>query len=140
MENQGIGVPVSYTELDLTRNETGAQSAREAVMQLLGDNAPVAFTRDAILLTGELATNALTHSAGECRMEARFEQTPITLRVEVTDESSQMPTDDCVGSSRAQGRGLQLVHTVASDWGAVALQGGGKSVWFELNLRAGENR
>jgi hypothetical protein len=85
----------------------------------------------ALLLTSELVTNAVRHGEGDitCRLWAG----PEVLRVEVSDASSQVPRAVDRGLVADSGRGLQIVETIASRWGAVPAQHEGKTVWFELD-------
>jgi len=94
----------------LARDDGGVQHARDAVLRFLGDELPVTFIRDAVLLTGELASNAIAHSVGQCGLEASFSVALGKLRVEITDQSSEMPSlSTAEPFGRAAGMGLQLV-------------------------------
>ena len=98
---------------------------------------PPAVLDDALLLTSELVTNAVRYgAAGEitCRLWPGHE----VVRLEVTDASSTVPHEVDRGLVADSGRGLQIVDTVASRWGAIPAQRqGGKTVWFELDTGLG---
>ncbi|HEV2891810.1 MAG TPA: SpoIIE family protein phosphatase [Frankiaceae bacterium] len=93
----------------------------------------------AVLLTSELATNAVRHAAGDLRL--RVVRRPGGLRVEVHDrDATTLPalrvrnpdgSDDLAES----GRGLQFVAELSTRWGVETLAGG-KQVWFELDTGA----
>ncbi|MFV2121842.1 ATP-binding protein [Streptomyces sp. Act-28] len=83
------------------------------------------------LLTSELVTNALIHTARGAVVTATL--TGDVLRVEVRDFAPE-PPDPYVAASEdgTHGRGLLLVQAMADAWG-VRAQGVGKAVWFELD-------
>jgi len=81
------------------------------------------------LLVSEVATNALVHGNGD--VQVRVVAQGGVLRVEVSDESPQLPVVRTAGLLEEGGRGLALVETLASSWG-VRPEATGKSVWFEL--------
>jgi PAS domain S-box-containing protein len=84
------------------------------------------------LLASELVTNAVLHTAGEVEMRVRRDGS--LVRVSVCDVSGERPvvlsSPDLDSTS---GRGLLLVDELSSRWG-VEDSGGGKVVWFELEL------
>lgn len=84
---------------------------------------------DAMLLTSELAANAVEHA------RTPFDVTVVTgqrsLRIEVADDSRRTPTVLSVPADAQRGRGLQIVRQIADRWG-VDIRGSGKAVWFEL--------
>jgi hypothetical protein len=56
------------------------------------------------------------------------------VRVEVEDGSPQLPAWSPSDTEALSGRGLTLVSALSDSWGARALDGAGKVVWFELGL------
>jgi anti-sigma regulatory factor (Ser/Thr protein kinase) len=87
----------------------------------------------AALLTSELVTNAVRYGGSRAVIDA---QTPGgVLRVSVRDDNPALPV---VGAkpefTKEGGRGLQVVDALASRWGVEEAAGGGKAVWFELDL------
>lgn len=94
----------------------------------------------ATLLTSELATNAIRHSASGCdsgKFEVCVEQTPGWARVEVRDLGSTteapQPQHRDPYDTAENGRGLDLVEALASKWGTEPRRDGrGRQVWFEL--------
>jgi serine/threonine-protein kinase RsbW len=89
---------------------------------------------EAVLLTSELCTNALLHTASG--QGGSFDVTVCrgrdSVRVEVRDDGSEnIPAVRGIDEFSEQGRGLALVDLIATRWG----QNGdelGRSVFFEL--------
>lgn len=81
------------------------------------------------LLVSELVTNAVlhAHSPPEVTVQLRRD----TVRVEVMDASSSLPVVRKAASYDTSGRGMALVETLSSAWGAEP-RPGGKVVWFEV--------
>lgn len=115
--------------------------ARRNVRELLTDWRTDEETLDnALLVTSELVTNALTHTASEwivCRLhiaEAR-------LHIEVEDQHRgwTLPTQRRAEPDEQGGRGLLLVDVLSSDWGVRdTTDGSGRVVWAVLPLEGGE--
>jgi anti-sigma regulatory factor (Ser/Thr protein kinase) len=87
-------------------------------------------------MVSELAMNAVQHA--RTQFEVSVELTAGTLRVTVIDSGAGRPTAQPMPPpSSDRGRGLQIVRSLADEWG-VNLQGhgSGKSVWFQLALQA----
>jgi len=121
--------------MSFTPTSSAPGAARRAVEQCIGPDAPPRFLQDAMLLTSELVTNAVTHTEGTSELHASYDPVGGRLRVDVADESPTVPTIRDVGpSTRVGGHGLQIVDTVASRWGTTLLPSG-KSVWFELGSK-----
>ncbi|WP_159945245.1 MULTISPECIES: ATP-binding protein [unclassified Nocardiopsis] len=94
----------------------------------------------ATLLTSELATNAITHSASG-RSTGKFEVcvhvAPGWARVEVRDlgnlDESPEPQHRDPYDTAEHGRGLDLVEALSNKWGTEPRGDGmGRKVWFEL--------
>jgi len=121
--------------MSLTPTTSAPRAARRAVQQCVGADAPPGFLQDALLLTSELVTNAVTHTDGGSELHASYDPMCGRVRVEVADTSSIVPTiREIDGSSSPGGRGLRVIDTVAACWGTTLLPIG-KSVWFELGER-----
>lgn len=110
-----------------------AQSVAESRKRLRSScsHLPAPVLDAALLLTSELVTNAVRHGEGDitCRLWAG----PEVLRVEVSDASPTVPHAVDRGLVADSGRGLHIVESVASRWGATPAQREGKTVWFELD-------
>ena len=92
------------------------------------------FIDTAELLSSELVTNALLHTAKGAVFDAAL-GSDSRLRVEVQDGTSRLPgrRRDPEAEYATSGRGLLLVEALADSWG-VQLLGDGKVTWFELAL------
>ncbi|MFI5802491.1 ATP-binding protein [Streptomyces sp. NPDC051561] len=86
---------------------------------------------DAVTVVSELMGNAVRHAAGE-RVELVLTHGGGLLLVEVRDGGARPPVPARPTGDDESGRGLQLVHALASDWGWLPLRGGGKAVWALL--------
>ncbi|GAA0312401.1 hypothetical protein GCM10009540_34850 [Streptomyces turgidiscabies] len=110
-------------------------AARRKVRELLDAWGVDADTCDnALLVTSELVTNALTHTASE-RIVCRLRLSAGRLHVEVEDENrgGTLPAQRRPGFDEQCGRGLLLVGVLSSDWGVRdAPHGSGRIVWAEL--------
>lgn len=114
-------------------------AARRNVRELLGEWGISRETCDnAVLVTSELVTNALTHTESDlivCRLRAAGER----LHIEVEDQNRghtlpacRQPKPDDQG-----GRGLLLVGVLSNDWGVRdAPHRSGRIVWAELPAEA----
>ncbi len=86
----------------------------------------------AILLTSEVATNAVRHAGGPFEVTVE-ERTPEVL-VKVRDGSTRPATLRVVPIDAENGRGLPMVRILADRWGSTTL-GAGKLVWFAVPAR-----
>ena len=108
--------------------------ARLFVGQVLG-GCPAAD--DAVLLTSELVTNAVTHTASGTggKIVVTVYRADTRVRVEVRDDGSdQVPVVRAYGLAEESGYGLGLVELMAQCWG---YRGGrrGRIVWFMLEWK-----
>lgn len=83
----------------------------------------------AVLLAGEVITNAVVHGGGWFLLQVDAD--PARVRIEVTDSSAGRPRVLTSTGDREHGRGMAIVDAIATAWGTVHL-GTHKSVWFEL--------
>jgi anti-sigma regulatory factor (Ser/Thr protein kinase) len=115
-------------------------AAREFVSRTLGAGHPAAEA--AVLLTSELVTNSVLHSASggdggkvtivvlEVPGEA---ENPGLVRVEVTDDGAPgLPSPRPAGECDENGYGLRLVDMLAARWGCDGHEGGATTTWFEI--------
>lgn len=86
------------------------------------------------LLVSELVTNAVLHAGSEVEVMVRLTDT--AARIEVTDASAESIAPRDAAIDEDHGRGLALVGTLARRWGVRSAQGGGKTVWFEVDRTA----
>lgn len=83
----------------------------------------------AMLLTSELVTNAVRHSAGPVLMALECDDEE--LRVEVEDGTRRPPVPRPRSLLAEGGRGLMIVDAYADAWGTEP-RDEGKAVWFVL--------
>ncbi|RSN05167.1 ATP-binding protein [Nonomuraea sp. WAC 01424] len=106
--------------------------ARGLVTAALGRDHPL--HDDVVLLTSELATNAILHSrsgdGGSFTVSVLSSDT--TVRVCVADGGAEGPPCVCHAAPQAtSGRGLPLIEALSHRWGFVR-EAGSTTVWFEL--------
>ncbi len=83
----------------------------------------------ALLLTSELVTNAVLHGAGPVEVHMVWGEGD--LRIEIGDQSPELPVMRAIDVRSPDGRGLHMVEGLSTDWG-VSPAGAGKIVWFTL--------
>jgi anti-sigma regulatory factor (Ser/Thr protein kinase) len=114
----------------------GARAARHFVRDGLS-GADDVFRDTVVLLTSEVATNAVLHTGDEFEVRVDLLENE-GIRVSVTDQSPQLPQPRVTTVDATTGRGLLLVDSLATAWG-VDDRANGKVVWFEVrpvSLRA----
>lgn len=87
-----------------------------------------------LLLTSEIVTNALLHSGTP--LTVLLERDGAGVRVGVRDGSRVPPVQRRHSPTASTGRGVQLLGSIADDWGWEP-DGQGKLVWFQVLSRAG---
>ncbi len=87
----------------------------------------------AVLIISELVTNAVVHA--ETLIEVELVRQDNTVRGAVSDGSKQPPALLDHGPWDDRGRGLQVVDSLADNWGVVELPHG-KTVWFTVRCHA----
>jgi len=128
------GVPVSSSGLDrrsrLAASAEGVSGARRFVRGVLAAAGAAPDRADiAVLLVSEVASNAVLHA--RTSIEVRVMAADGWIRVEVRDGSRVLPSMTDHDGEGMTGRGLVLVASLASSWGARP-DAGGKVVWFEV--------
>jgi anti-sigma regulatory factor (Ser/Thr protein kinase) len=104
---------------------------RKFVSRVLDGNP---LTDDAVLLTSELAANAVVHTAsgqgGTFAVAVRKHDT--WVRIEVWDAGAIAgPVSRSSDHEQESGRGLSVVEAIAARWGHLRDRSG-RVVWFEL--------
>ncbi|HEV2368631.1 MAG TPA: SpoIIE family protein phosphatase [Acidimicrobiales bacterium] len=104
--------------------------ARHAVIELGYEG----LTDDVELVVSELVTNAILHAGGLRAFNVR----PVDggVRLEVRDDSPDAPVLGWLSPDSMTGRGLRLVASIASRFGAEP-DGAGKNVWAEVTGASG---
>ncbi|MFJ2805820.1 ATP-binding protein [Kitasatospora sp. NPDC087271] len=118
----------------------GAAATRRALLVGIGRwglPLPPDRIEDVKLLAGEVIANAVIHTGKAATVAAIW--TGTAVRVEVADESDQMPlVQEHFGEEVTSGQGLTLVKALSNAWGAkVDKRTGTKVVWFECGPRHG---
>ena len=113
------------------------REARTFVAKALGDLHP--GLEDVVLLTSELVTNAVMHSASDCArgtITVQISESTGGVRVEVADAGSDLSAPAVRGDVYASdGHGLFLVQTLSDQWGYLR-DDNGTTVWFWLGTAA----
>jgi anti-sigma regulatory factor (Ser/Thr protein kinase) len=109
------------------------REARAFVAKALGELHP--GLDDAVLLTSELVTNAVTHSRSRGdggTVTVLIVESGGGVRIEIADEGSELSSPVVRGDVYASdGHGLYLVQTLADQWGYLR-DDNGTTVWFWL--------
>lgn len=84
------------------------------------------------LLTSEVVSNATRHGAGGATLDVAAVDGGV--RITVTDEGDGLPQVLHPDAGTPGGRGVWLVSELARAWGVELLPGGGKAVWFEVDV------
>ncbi|RPE46423.1 anti-sigma regulatory factor (Ser/Thr protein kinase) [Streptomyces sp. Ag109_O5-1] len=127
---------------DLAPTPRAVGNARRSVGELLDSWGVGEEARDnAVLVTSELVTNSIVHSAGRrivCRVHAGSDR----IRIEVEDQNGgfTLPAPRQARPDEQNGRGLFLVDALSLDWGvAIAPEGPSvRVVWAELSTAPDE--
>jgi anti-sigma regulatory factor (Ser/Thr protein kinase) len=117
----------------LTPHPRTAGQARRLVRRTLDRWGLSELTDTTELLVSEIVANAVRVTTRPLTL--RLLRTDV-LRVEVRDDSTQLPRLGHAQLDDEGGRGLFLVDQLARRWGATRVSGG-KIVWFEQRLPAG---
>lgn len=110
--------------------------ARRFVAGML-DQASDELRECAVLITSELASNAVSHGEGAFTVTARLSADE--LYVAVTDGGLAVPVPRTPAPTEPHGRGLMIVASLADRWG-VERRAVGKTVWFALSLSTRRQR
>jgi hypothetical protein len=107
------------------------RSARDFVSRTCLDWQLPHVIGSAVLVTGELVMNGLTH--GGTALDVAISATDGRLLLSVHDGSDQRPLVPPPGSGPSRGHGLQLVAGFSRAWGSLPRPDGGKAVWAVLD-------
>ena len=92
---------------------------------------PAELVERVVLVTSELATNAILHARTAFVLRVHQAASIPALTVSVTDAAPSMPVPQVERPGKENGRGLAVVQGFSSAWG-VNVQPDGKSVWAEF--------
>ena len=121
---QQLALPAAPTSARTARRFVDAFCTRKGL--------PAGVRDDAVLLVSEVVGNSLRHARSEARI--RIDVIGPVLRVEVADDSPDLPRARESPSNATGGRGVVILDRLASRWGADrnTVPPPGKVVWFEL--------
>jgi two-component sensor histidine kinase len=112
---------------------TSVGAARRFACDALGD-APGDVVDAVALMVSELATNSIRHA--KTGFHLTITTAPESVRVQVTDAGSGVPTVRSPGPTDPTGRGLKIVEAFSDDWGVEYAGPRDKTVWFTLTWAA----
>ena len=127
--------------------ETVEQAVMQAKAQMAGEPASAGSARSFVadtlqrwdaandldtvsLLVSELVSNAIIHARSDFEVSVLLRGH--TIRIEVDDQSTDVPVQRDAEDDDESGRGMALVDAMALGWGVIDRDGGGKTVWFEV--------
>lgn len=124
--------PLWAHEITLTSAPQSVAVTRRFVREHLTLHDLPLLTDDVTLVASELATNAVTHAGTPFTVTITAFADAVVLAV--TDGSATSPVPVDAQDLDAAGRGLTIVDIVSRDWGVVANDGPGKSVWAAFDV------
>ena len=92
---------------------------------------PEALVDAVVLVTSEMATNAVLHAGSD--FEVSVQRLPDGLLLRVNDHSPRPPVQRSCSATSTTGRGTYLLDALCRGWGAVDDGLGGKAVWALLD-------
>lgn len=127
-----FGLPATPASVGLARRTVDELLIAWGVREVVRDNA--------VVVTSELVTNALTHSASDWIVcEVRITDGAVRIEVEDQNRGPTLPVPGRPGPDDQGGRGLLLVTELSSDWGTADVpHRPGRIVWAELATDADE--
>ncbi|CAN5790683.1 hypothetical protein BH20ACT6_BH20ACT6_03980 [soil metagenome] len=123
---------LDHRVLGLPAHPASAGLARQLVEEVLAEAVPADVLENAQLLVSEVVTNAIVHARSDIGLTVSLVRE--FVRVEVADHSPHLPVLRPRGGS-VTGYGLDLVASLAADFGVIADEAG-KAVWFTLGQPA----
>lgn len=117
-------------EIELPANAAAAQIARGFLTDAVCPLHAVPVLEDALLLTSETITNAVTHGAPPIVLAVDCAETHMEIRVR--DANPAPPTRRDPSPFDVGGRGIMLVDVLSAAWGVEPASPTGKEVWFRL--------
>ncbi|WP_329084886.1 MULTISPECIES: ATP-binding protein [unclassified Streptosporangium] len=118
----------------LSAAPTSVRDARSLVRRELSLWGADDLIDDCVLIVSELVTNAVRYGGAACALRIRGGGN--LVRGELFDPGAGTPRLCARDMDATGGRGLQIVDSLADDWGVAHPPSGGKIVWFVLGLPA----
>ncbi|MGP9019915.1 ATP-binding protein [Streptomyces sp. BR1] len=128
--------------MNLTVGDHSARHLRRILRRYLTSWSMTVLADAAELALTELVANVVRHvPSSHCQVLLLAR--PHGIRVEITDDCPKLPTPprrpaalfDEVAELPESGRGLLIVASVVDRWGVLPHLWGGKTVWFECDVR-----
>lgn len=126
-----VGAVLEERSTTLAADPRSARAARQFVDEALQDWDRADLFDTVALLVSELVGNAVRHAGTTCEVSVRL--LPDAVRVDVRDDSPELPQRRVATDEDDSGRGLAMTEALARSWGVDVLPTG-KSIWFELPL------
>jgi anti-sigma regulatory factor (Ser/Thr protein kinase) len=127
--------PLQQTQIYLAPVSAAASAARAFTRHTLHDWQLPELAGSASLVTSELVTNALQHSATVLNLT--LSHVGSRLRIGVHDHGAGAPAiptrSELEAATQHDGRGLQLIEATTLAWGVFPTQRHGKTVWALLD-------
>ena len=117
----------------LSPRSSSASAARKLIRATLGGRLDDDVLDVAVLLVDELVANVYLHAGSGARLRVHLGDDGRLLRVEVDDDSAELPLECVAGLEDDHGRGLTLVRRLSSRSGCAMRNHCGKTMWFELD-------
>lgn len=127
---------LDHRVLGLPAHPASAGVARRLVEEVLEDVVPGEVLDNAQLLVSEVVTNAIVHARSDIGLTVSLVRE--LVRVEVADHSPHLPVLKRCDDGSLTGHGLDLVASLAADFGVVTHEAG-KAVWFTLGQHSGRS-
>ncbi|MBB2911316.1 anti-sigma regulatory factor (Ser/Thr protein kinase) [Streptosporangium becharense] len=124
--------PEYATECLLSAAPASVRAARSLVRRELSMWGAHDLVDDCVLIVSELVTNAIRHGGAACALRIRGGEG--FVHGELFDPGAGTPRVRVRDMEATGGRGLQIVGSLADDWGVTHPAAGGKTVWFVLTL------
>ena len=109
-----------------------ASESRAFVTHHLADHRLLRLVHPVRLAASELATNALVHA--QTAFTVTLSADDRTVLLTVREDSASLPARRAPQAMDANGRGLQIVAIVSSDWGVDEDAAGSKAVWASFTV------
>lgn len=119
----------AVAELPLPAHPSSSRDARRWVTDRLAELGLDPLADAVELLTSEVVTNALIHAGTPMVLRVRTEGQGV--RVEVRDGSPTPPARRHYSATATTGRGVEMLDSLADDWGWRP-DPEGKAVWFTV--------
>jgi anti-sigma regulatory factor (Ser/Thr protein kinase) len=120
---------VDHDLVSLPADGRAAGMARSVVRSRLREWKLDELLDSAVLLTSEIVTNVIVHTASAPELE--LSRAGAGLLVSVVDGSPVPPRRRLHSATATTGRGLEMLQDLANDWGWTPVRDG-KAVWFLL--------